>query len=143
MRGVQVHIGQDAARTLLEALERPAVSALLTGVEIRARDSDLRPALGTSDKRTALKAQRAKAVKEKRTVKAADTSAIWEACWTRCGGVCECGCGQPVVRAEAPGARDAVAQLDHMFGRGKGRPLQSVETCWILRRDGDYALDKP
>ncbi len=27
------------------------------------------------------------------------------------------------------------AELDHMFGRGKGRLPQSVETCWILRAD--------
>lgn len=61
-----------------------------------------------------------------------ETADIWGACWVRCGGRCECGCGQVVMRDVMGPER---AELDHAFGRGKGRLPQSVETCWLLRAD--------
>jgi hypothetical protein len=128
LTAAEVKLGRKAARTLLEALERPAVSALLTGVEIRVRDSDLRQSLGASDRRVEAKAQRTKVAKAKRAMKAAGTSTVWETCWARCGGICECGCGRPVYRAEEPGPdQDSLAQMDHMFGKGKGRLPESSD----------------
>lgn len=62
-----------------------------------------------------------------------ETGRIWDACWERCGGICECGCMQPVLRWNGWTAGippNVVAQLDHFFPRREG---QSVETCWILR----------
>lgn len=59
-------------------------------------------------------------------------AAIYDACWVRCGGRCECGCGQVAMRDVEGSAR---ATLEHMFGRGRGRRPESVETCWILRYD--------
>jgi len=73
--------------------------------------------------------------------KRGETAAIREACLRRCGGVCECGCGRDLQLL----AVGRVAELDHMFGRGKGRLPQSVETCWILRADchRDKTLNRP
>lgn len=68
-----------------------------------------------------------------------ETAAIREACLERAGGLCECGCGYGLYPANArsspPLGHFAAPELDHFFGRGKGRPPQSVETCWILRAD--------
>lgn len=63
-----------------------------------------------------------------------ETAAIWEACWARCGGYCECGCGRMALRET--GDLNSRAELEHPFSKGKGARLpQSVETCWILRAD--------
>lgn len=43
-----------------------------------------------------------------------------EAVLERAGGTCECGCGQPLFRAE----------IDHAFGRARAE--ESLETCWAL-----------
>lgn len=67
-----------------------------------------------------------------------ETSAIREACLKRAAGKCECGCGQylgPAVGDPAYMMLTTMPELDHFFGRGRGRPPQSVETCWILRAD--------
>lgn len=54
------------------------------------------------------------------------TGAIWSACAQRAGGKCEaCGAAPTVF---------APLEMDHFFGRGKGRPLQSVANCWLLCR---------
>lgn len=42
----------------------------------------------------------------------------------RSGGYCECGCGRWF------GEHDG--HLDHFFGRGAGRPEESVSNCWAL-----------
>ncbi len=78
--------------------------------------------------------EREKAIRKGRDSKWVETQKIRDACFARAKGKCECGCGEPVgddfrssVYPEARG------ELDHMFGRGKGRLPQSVETCWVLR----------
>jgi hypothetical protein len=73
------------------------------------------------------KAVRTKARKSARAAKNEETARIWEACWRRSGGRCECGCGRVVMR-DVEG--DSRATLDHWRGRGKAK--QSVHNCWIL-----------
>lgn len=65
-----------------------------------------------------------------------ETRAIWEACWKRCGGQCECLCGGDVRRAEEDSPFNHwphIATMDHF--RGRARVRQAVENCWILRAD--------
>jgi hypothetical protein len=80
--------------------------------------------------------EREKELRAGRDSKWVETQKIRDACFARAKGKCECGCGEAVgddfrnsVYPEARG------ELDHMFGRGKGRLPQSVETCWVLRPD--------
>jgi hypothetical protein len=80
------------------------------------------------------KAPARKSRKPSKAARREETAAIWDACWIRCGGRCECGCGAVVMRDVLD--LNARAELDHVFSRGKGARLpQSVETCWILRAD--------
>lgn len=51
------------------------------------------------------------------------------------GGLCECGCGEQVRDDRKNGGcyPEARGEMDHFWGRGKGRPPESLETCWFLR----------
>lgn len=50
------------------------------------------------------------------------------------GGLCECGCGEQVRDdRKMPVYPEARGEMDHFWGRGKGRPPESLETCWFLR----------
>ena len=55
---------------------------------------------------------------------------IYDACLERAGGKCECGCGRPLGTD-----LDGHPEMDHFFGRGAGRPAESVYVCWMLRRE--------
>jgi hypothetical protein len=69
--------------------------------------------------------------RDRRASKREETARIWEECWKRAEGLCEC-CGSPLTREFGLSSR---ATLDHWFGRGGGRLPQSERTCWMLRWD--------
>lgn len=60
---------------------------------------------------------------------------IRTAVFLRAGGLCECGCGEQVRDDRRDGGcyPEARGEVDHMFGRGRGRLQESEETCWVLR----------
>lgn len=59
---------------------------------------------------------------------------IRTAVFLRAGGLCECGCGERMHESASKYA-ETRGELDHMFGRGVGRLLESERTCWALRAD--------
>lgn len=63
---------------------------------------------------------------------------IRSAVLARAAGVCECGCGDPLVLSF-----DGVAELDHFFGRA--RVPEAVSNCWALRRNchGEKTDNRP
>jgi hypothetical protein len=64
---------------------------------------------------------------------------IRAACARRAEGYCECQCGRWI------GEAGELAHADHAFGRGAGRPAESVETVWLLtpEHDADKTNNRP
>lgn len=150
-----VHISEGAARAALEALcgRRPFIDLRPTIAEFERELKRLEPPPSIADYDRMEAPEKDRPVRMRRTWRAsgptkrtrtkaqkrAETRRIYDACLARAGGYCECGCGG-VLDVIPEGVawdsrRSSGPEMDHVFGRGKGRPPQSVETCWILRTD--------
>lgn len=127
---VKLRVARDEAGALL-ADEMPSMEAGSIWMRFRASlESALRPRRRTPHPATSLGREDAKS---RRTSKREETSAIWEGCWQRCGGKCECGCGQTLAPRGLSGFTNSKPTLDHFFG--KARVKQAVQNCWMLRWD--------
>lgn len=94
--------------------------------------SSLKSFLAQQVKRTLVKPMKAARLAKKKLSREemnAQTADIREQCVKRSGTWCECGCGQPYTPFYP-------AEMDHFLGgHGRRKQRQSVESCWMLRRD--------
>lgn len=84
-------------------------------------------ALAVSPKKVAAKKATASKKRAKRTEHNAETADLWQRAWVRSGGVCECGCGAPLLR----GHPALTPELDHFVSRRHG---QSIASVWLIAR---------
>lgn len=102
---------------------------IVEGDNLRA---SLQSLLSQQVKRSPVKPTRAARLEKKKLSREemnAETARIREQCVKRSGTWCECGCGQPHTPLY-------LAEMDHFLGgHGRRKQRQSVETCWMLRRD--------